>query len=526
VRGEADFTHIIADPVGYHAVVARLPFNPNMFSSPPPMPPAPPSPPSPSRSRGSGDRPLTVTQLAGLVKETLLQGLPQKLRIIGQISNLSDRTHWFFNLKDAGASMRCVCFASNARRVSFPVKDGMEVIATGRIDFYDAQGNVQFYVDKLDPVGVGELELRYRALCDELRRLGYFEAERKKPLPVMPLGVAVVTSKTGAALADVINTAHKRWPGCRLMLLDVRVQGAAAAPEIASALNLLSRHGPRLGVDAIILTRGGGSMEDLWAFNERIVADAVYRCGLPIVAAIGHETDITIAELVADLRCATPTQAAMTLIPDQRALEDQVKQLGQRLRLVMSRHVRHDAQRLSAVEWHPVFRRPDQMYVPTRQRIEALAARLAMGLPRSVRGRREMVESLAARLAALLPRLLRGGIDEVESLALRLATGLRRRVKTKREQLEALARQLDSISPLEVLKRGYTYTLGSDGKVLRSAGEVKPGDRLTTVLGDGRVASIAEGGGPAASPQARPPAPASIIRPRKKASRDVEPGLF
>ncbi len=481
--------------------MARLPFNPDMFSDPPPLPP---QRERPARA-GRDDQPMTVTQLAGLVKATLAQGLPAKLRIVGEISNLSNRTHWFFNLKDASASMRCVCFASAARKVAFPVKDGMEVIATGRIDFYDAQGNVQFYVDRLEPVGIGELELKFRALCEELRQLGYFNIDRRKPLPVMPQGVAVVTSRTGAALQDVINTAHKRWPGCRLMLFDVRVQGAAAAPEIARALNLISTHGNKLKIDAVLLTRGGGSMEDLWAFNERIVADAVYRCALPIVAAIGHETDTTIAELVADLRCATPTQAAMTLVPDQRALDHQVTQLSHRLRLIAHRQMQHANQQLTALARHPFFRKPDQMYAPIRQRLDTLANRLRTGLP----------------------RVIRAGQEQLTALTAKLLTGLPRQAGAKRERLESLARQLESISPQRILERGYSYTLTTTGGVLKSAANAKPGDLLTTVLSDGRVSSRVLGEtGPVE--KATPSIPLSRKPSRTKTlkKKDDQPGLF
>ena len=478
--------------------MARLPFNPDMFSSPPPLPP---QRGQPVRSRDD-DKPMTVTQLAGLVKETLSQGLPAKLRIVGQISNLSSRTHWFFNLKDSGASIRCVCFASAARKVSFPVKDGIEIIATGRIDFYDAQGNVQLYVDKIEPVGIGELELKYRALCEELRTLGYFDIDRKKPLPLMPQGIAVVTSKTGAALQDVINTAHKRWPGCRLMLFDVRVQGAAAAPEIAKALNLISKHGRALKIEAVLLTRGGGSMEDLWAFNERIVADAVFKCTLPIVAAIGHETDTTIAELVADLRCATPTQAAMTMVPDQRALNHQVAQLSHRLRLTTQRHVQHAATRLTAIARHTFFRKPDQMYGPIRERLNMLASRLGAALPRVMRVNHDALNALSAKLLADLPR----------------------QMKAKRERLESLVRQLESISPQRVLERGYSYTLTGDGGVLKSADDAKAGDTLTTVLSDGRVSSRVIGEGDAEP--AAPVTPSKKPRTKKQVASDDQPGLF
>ncbi|MEE9404378.1 MAG: exodeoxyribonuclease VII large subunit, partial [Algisphaera sp.] len=271
--------------------------------------------PSSKKERAGAD-PWSVSRLAGHVKRALQEGLPTKVRVAGEISNFSDRNHWYFSLKDADASIRAVMFASSARRVGFPVQAGMAVVATGRVDFYNAQGSVQLYVDKLEPVGQGARELALRVLMEELREAGYFAPERKKPLPAVPRRIAVVTSRSAAALQDVINTAQQRWAGCELVLVDVRVQGDAAAGQIAAAIRRLSAQGASQGIDAVILTRGGGSIEDLWAFNEREVADALFECTLPVVAAIGHETDTTVAELVADRRCATPTQAAMTLVPD------------------------------------------------------------------------------------------------------------------------------------------------------------------------------------------------------------------
>ncbi len=226
----------------------RRPFNPDNIANPP-MDMTTGAVPSPASRVGMGAgaatpaapvaagrgaaNSVTVTQLAAMVRGALTTGLPAKIRVIGEVSNLSSRAHWFFNLKDQGASIRCVCFASNVRRITFKVGDGMEVIATGRVDFYDAQGNVQLYVDKLEPVGVGELERRYRALCDELRKLGYFEESRKKPLPPMPQRIAIVTSRGGAALHDVINTARKRWRGCKLMLFDVLTAGGESVVDLA-----------------------------------------------------------------------------------------------------------------------------------------------------------------------------------------------------------------------------------------------------------------------------------------------------
>ena len=441
--------------------MTKLPFNPDSTSS----------------EQTARDRAITVGELAGQIKRALVDGLPRKVRVVGEVSNLSDRTHWFFSLKDEGAAMRCVCFASNAKRVGFPMRDGMQVVVTGRVDFYDAQGSVQLYVDRIEPVGQGALELKLRQMIEELKGLGYFDLEHKQPLPTMPTRIAVVTSRSAAALQDVINTVNQRWAGCRLYLYDVRVQGDQAAGEIAEAIKRISKHGKKLGIDAVILTRGGGSIEDLWAFNERVVADAVYACGLPIVAAIGHETDTTVAELVADVRCATPTQAAMTLVPEREALHHQVHQLGQRLGLTVRRNLENAGHRLNAAARHALFRNPQRL----------------------VDQGRESLDETVRRLRAAMPR--------------RLAVDAAR--------VQALTRQLGAVNPNNVLDRGYSYTLGPDGKVLRLAADTKAGDRITTVLADGRVGSVVE---PGADTKPDTPKPR---RTRKRSGKtDAGPGLF
>ncbi len=446
--------------------MARLPFN----TDPPDNEPA------------RNDPAMTVGELAGRIKRALVDGLPRKVRVVGEVSNLSDRTHWYFSLKDDGAAMRCVCFASNAKRVGFPMRDGMQVVVTGRVDFYDAQGSVQLYVDAIEPVGKGALELRLRAMIAELKELGYFELEHKKPLPTMPTRIAVVTSRNAAALQDVINTVAKRWPGCRLYLYDVRVQGGSAAGEIAEALGRLSKHGEKLRIDAVILTRGGGSIEDLWAFNERVVADAVYQCKLPIVAAIGHETDTTVAELVADARCATPTQAAMTLVPESEALQHQVHQLGQRMAVMVGRHVDHAGQRLASASRHTLFRNPQRLIDQSAQRLD----------------------ETVRRLRGLMPR--------------RLA------VDTSR--LEAMTRQLDAVSPGNVLERGYSYTLGADGKVLKHTTDTEAGERIITVLADGRISSTVDPLSPGETPPAAPKQTPGRQTKRRAKKPDAGPGLF
>jgi len=426
--------------------------------------------PFPSPAPDQPPAPLTVTQLSALVKQVLADAMPAPVRVVGEISNFTDRTHCFFSLKDDGSTLRCVCFASSARKLNFKPADGMAVVATGRIDYYDAQGQLQLYIDTMEPVGQGALELRFRALCEELRQAGYFDPARKKPLPVMPRTVAVITSRSGAALQDVINTVRQRCAGCRLLLFDVRVQGASAAPEIAAALDHLSHQGHTLGIDAIILTRGGGSIEDLWAFNERIVADAVYRCELPIVAAIGHETDTTIAELVADVRSATPTQAAMILIPDRAAAEHQLSQLQHRMTLLVRRYVDYQRQRVRHAAAHPALNRPQRMLDPVRQRLTHLQSRLQLAVPRLV-----------------------GHVQH---------------------RVEALARQLQSVSPRNVLQRGYSYTLDDRGHVLRRAAETAPGQVITTVLAEGTLTStVQESTEKPAAKRRRPPPPPPLNEP-------------
>lgn len=455
-------------------------------------------PPGPKKAGSPKNRPLSVVTLLNQIKTAVNTNLPGKVRVLGEISNLSDRNHWFFSLKDGEAVIRCVMFASSARAVGFKVGNGVEVVATGRVDVYPAQGSVQLYVDTLEPVGQGALEQRLRAMIDELKAEGYFEPEHKQPLPTMPTRIAVVTSRSAAALQDVINTTSKRWAGCALVLVDVRVQGEAAAPQIAEAINRLSAHGRDLGIDAILLTRGGGSIEDLWAFNERAVADAIWGCSLPVVAAIGHETDVTVAELVADERCATPTQAAMTLVPDREMLDRQVDQSADRLRLALTRRAQHERQRLHAAQRHPAISRPDRLAKQAQQALNGLSHRLDRALP--------------AITATHQPKL--------EAIAKALPQAIARRLRRETESLDALQRELEAVGPASVLARGFTYTLGPDGQVLKSAEAASEAQHLTTVFTDGRVDSTVE----APKPLKAAPTPRQQRPARKKPSPG--PGLF
>lgn len=476
--------------------MGRLPFDPDKMA----------------RRAVSGETPLRVGELATRIDGALSRALPDRVRVVGEISSLRDRTHWYFDLKDEAAVVHCVMFASARRKVGFSPRDGQEVVLTGRVEFYPPQGRVSLVVSRIEPVGVGALELAYRALCEELRALGWMSVERKRPLPTMPRRIAIVTSRSAAALADVVDTARRRWAGVELRLVDVRVQGRAAAGEIARAIGAVSARAQELGLDAVILTRGGGSMEDLWAFNERAVAEAIVGCSIPVVAAIGHETDTTIAELVADVRAATPTQAAMMLVPDEAALHEQVSSLTRRLAVAIGRRVAQRREQLDARARHPYLSDPGAPVRRARERLAADVRTLGLVVRERVRLARQRCERAdrqleaigpgrlhakrATRLALLTQRMdhaMRARLDvDCSALARQLERAWAGSMRAQHARLTGLDRTLDAIGPRAVLERGFSVTRASDGSVVRSAGQVSPGERLRTLVADGEIASVVQ----------------------------------
>ncbi len=437
---------------------------------------------------------LTVTQVSQLLKRVISDHSPSPLRVVGEVSNFSDRKHWYLSLKDDQNVISCVMWASAAKKAGFVPKHGQEVVAKGRLDYYGPQGRLQFYIDSLESVGAGALEIQFQKLCGELREAGYFAEERKKRLPDFVRHVAVVTSENGAAVADVIKTARQRYEGIKISVFDVRVQGAGAAPEIAEAVNALSEQHERLGLDAIILTRGGGSLEDLWAFNEREVADAVFGCVLPIVAAIGHETDTTIAELVADLRCSTPTQAAGRLVADASGEEQHLGQLRHRLGLAVKRMCDHARVRLNAVAGHPMFRRPEALVGLQRDRVGGLVMRLGRVMGERLHEGRERLNGIRQLLGGIEPvSRLELGRAKVAHLKERLAAAMSGRLEKGRVMLGAMEKQLGAVSPTRVLERGYTYTTTENGVVLRTVVQAKEEGEIRTHFVDGVLASRVEG---------------------------------
>lgn len=444
----------------------------------------------------NGKAPMSVTQVAALLNRVLEGNVARPVRIIGEISNLSDRNHMFFSLKDDGAVLRCVAFASRRRHFSFDAANGMQVIATGTIQYYAAQGSCQLYVDAMDPVGAGPLELRYRALCDELRRAGYFEASRKKTLPAFPRRIGVITSATGAALQDVLDTLKRRCSSIAVTVIDVRVQGPLAAPEIVNALDMFRRAPGEHAVDAVLLTRGGGSIEDLWAFNERIVADALLDFPIPTVAAIGHETDTTIAELVADQRCATPSQAAMRLSPDREDCEQQIRHLESRLSRGVTHRLELANQRVEAVE--AKLGRPADLLAWARSRVTGLHRHLTHAVEDRLRQLQRRLMQANERVQSVKPVELIAGRERALAMThLRLEQAMRSRLDASGRTLDLASTRLEVLDPRLVLERGYSITRSESGTVVRSREDVQAGEIIETQVASGRFASRVTDGEPA-----------------------------
>ena len=389
-----------------------------------------------------------VAEVNQLVKQ-LLDGEPmlQNIYVRGELSNykMYPSGHHYFTLKDADGALRCVMFRGQASRLRFRPENGMQVIARGRITVFPRDGAYQLYCDALTPEGAGDLAVAFEQLKAKLHAEGLFDPAHKKPLPRYPQRIAVVTSAAGAAVHDMIRILRRRYPIAKVILLPVRVQGAEAPPEIAGAIRYADRW--KIG-DVIITGRGGGSMEDLWAFNDERVARAIYDCETPIISAVGHEPDVTISDLVADARASTPSNAAEIAVPDQVELLRWLRGAGDRM-------VQCETGRLEAA----------------RQRLDNLASKRVM------RDQLAYVQDKRMELAHLQQRLgdLSGAL-----------------LSRRRQRFSALAAVLDAMSPLKVLGRGYAVARSQDGTILKSGREVAPGDRVSVTLSEGGFDAVVE----------------------------------
>jgi exodeoxyribonuclease VII large subunit len=429
----------------------------------------------------------TVSELVLRIKETLEDRFPA-VWVEGEISNLRipSSGHVYFTLKDDGAQLRCVLFRSRGRRVAFQPEDGMQVLAFGGLDVYAARGEYQLIVELLEPKGVGALQLAFEQLKRKLEAEGLFEAGRKRALPPFPRTIGIVTSPTGAAIRDMLHVIGRRFADLRVLITPVRVQGEEAPGEIVRALRDLQEV-PDL--DVVIVGRGGGSIEDLWAFNDERVARAISACRVPVISAVGHETDFTIADFVADLRAPTPSAAAEVVVREKlhviRALCDMYDTLKQ----AMAARLARERQRVDSLGRRRVLTDAARALRDWHRRLDELSTRLALG----VRANRRLGEhrlSLSRNALRSLNPVARiaNGTVVLAQLRGRLASAGANRAKTARHRLDAAVGQLDSLSPLAVLGRGYSLTrLLPSGAIVRSAAQTRPGDAIEILLREGAL---------------------------------------
>ena len=408
--------------------------------------------------------PVSVGELNEYIKGLIDgDGFLGSVAVRGELSNYKvyPSGHHYFTLKDAQSAIRCVMFRYAAGRLRFRPESGMGVVVYGRVSVYPRDGAYQLYAEAIVPEGSGDLQAAYEQLKARLEREGLFDRAHKKPIPRYPERIAVVTSSAGAAVHDIIRVLRRRWPIAEVILLPVRVQGEEAPPEIAAAIRWASAN--RIA-DTLITGRGGGSIEDLWAFNDERVARAIYDCEIPVISAVGHEPDVTIADFVADLRAATPSNAAELAAPDMDELLQAIDSARARLERAVAKKTAKCREALTSLASRRVIQSPTGFIEQRRMSLEALRARLE-----------------AAGGFAAAPRA------RLERLGARLDSSLDASMAAKKGEYLRLAAKLDALSPLKVLARGYSIAMDGAGRAVKDAGELNKGDRLTLRLHSGSV---------------------------------------
>lgn len=420
---------------------------------------------------------MSVSELSQLISNALERRLGT-VDVTGQINGPKLGNHWYFTISDGDSKIDCVMWApkvsamKTAQLRKWTPEQGDQVVVRGKVGHFAKYGKTQLYVDRMKLAGEekGKLQQEFDALVKELRGKGWFEDEHKKPIPNYPRKIAVITSKTSAAVRDVIETARQRWAAVELIIVNVPVQGDTAAPMIIEAIQRVDRCAAKLQVDAIIVTRGGGSLEELWTFNDRGVVEAAFECNTPIVCAIGHESDTFIIELVSDLRASTPTQAAMMLVPDCEELSQMIEHYEIRLSNVAIRSIERAT---SDVQQHS-----SSLVTVTTSALHAKSSLLSV---------------LSEKLVARRPHsLVQQRQKRMLTLHANLTASVKQSMSDRLSRIGTLESHLDATDPLEVLQRGFTLTQDSSGKLVRSSKTVKKGQQIQTVLTDGTIDSKVE----------------------------------
>ncbi len=443
------------------------------------------------RQRRRPDRVYTVSQLNLEVRALIEEGLGP-LWIEGEISNLARPRsgHLYFTLKDAHCQVRCAMFRGANRHLEFAPEDGQQVLAYARPGLYAERGEFQLVVEYLEPAGAGALRQAFELLKRRLEAEGLFDAARKRPLPAVPDQIAVLTSASGAALRDILSVTARRCPQIPLLVVPIPVQGAEAAAAIAAALD---RVGARGDCDVVVLARGGGSLEDLWAFNEEVVARAIRRCPVPVVTGIGHETDFTIADFAADCRAPTPSAAAELVTPEAARWAERRAALERRLAALVAERLRRAGERLELTARRLVH--PRRRIWDLAQRHDHLAVRLAAAAQAALAVRREALAAAAAGLQRRSPApRLATARQRCAELDRRLAAAARGALERRGARLATLARALEALGPQATLERGYAIvTRERDGALVREAAALEPGERIRARVARGSLRARVEG---------------------------------
>jgi exodeoxyribonuclease VII large subunit len=415
----------------------------------------------------------------------------------GEISNLSQPAsgHLYFSLKDNSAQVSCAMFQGRNRTLTFRPENGNQVLVRAKVSLYQPRGNYQLIVDRMEEAGDGALRRQFEQLKIKLAAEGLFDEVHKQQIPELPKGIAIITSRSGAAIHDVLSVIARRFPSIPVKLFPVPVQGAEAAPAICRALQLIGDHAAagELDCDVILLVRGGGSLEDLWSFNEESVARAIFDCQLPVVSGVGHEVDVTIADYVADFRAATPTAAAETVTPDQTSWLQSFDWYQQRLQQLVKSRIERYQEKTHWLHRRLQQQHPENQVQRSRQRSDELIRRLFRYSQSMLAFRHSKLATNRAKLNAQNPvSLIKQNQQTTRFLASRLQQATLNGLTHKKSQLSNTARTLNAISPLQTLERGYSITLNSEGVAILSVEQVKAEDRIKTLVHDGHIISHVE----------------------------------
>ncbi|WP_156290835.1 exodeoxyribonuclease VII large subunit [Oceanobacillus salinisoli] len=431
---------------------------------------------------------LTVAAITKYIKRKM--DTDQHLRDIlmkGEISNFKhhSRGHMYMTIKDEQAKIQAVMFAGNNRFLKFRPENGMNVLIRGEISVYEAHGQYQLYIHQMEPDGIGSLYLAFEQLKEKLHKKGYFDESHKKSIPMYPQHIGVVTSPTGAAVRDIITTIRRRYPVATVSVIPVLVQGPNAAQSIKHAIEKANKIGD---FDTLIVGRGGGSIEELWSFNEEMVADAIFQSNIPIISAVGHETDITISDYVADLRAPTPTGAAEIAVPSQVELRGRILKLKQALNRELQRELSNYHNHLRRLTESYAFRYPEQLVKQREQELDSLMERLQKAVVNIRREKKQRLESMLKRLVAQHPK------KQVEQAQKHLSEHIKLQnyymkkiVESKTVKLTNTIDKLALLNPLEIMKRGFALPYTSDGEMIKSVAQIQSDDEIAVRLKDGNL---------------------------------------